>query len=401
MSAPGIVFDGVWKKFRLGERHDSLRDLLPSVVARLTGRTRKAPLEAAEFWAVRDVSFQVGPGRALGIIGPNGAGKSTILKLLVRIMKPTLGTCSLRGRAGALIEVAAGFHPELTGRENIFLQGTIMGMRRAEILRKFDEIVAFSELAEFIDTPVKRYSSGMNARLGFAIAAHLDPDVLIVDEVLAVGDYRFQQKAFGRITEIIRQSIPVAIVSHQLERITSLCTEAILLDRGRIVASGTPQHCVSQYVVGAGLATRDDAQRTGISIESIRLQSDLPVRSGERIRALVGGCVTPPVEDGETVGIRVRALQTGQTIFATQLHAEAIELPSRGAFQLEVDLQANVGRGLYAIETIVWDVVLRREAAAGPQVLFQVHEDQGFFGTVNMDQRLRLTASERPLERVV
>src|SRR5262245_43166527 len=200
MSDRPVVFERVWKKFQRGERHDSLRDLVPALARRVLGRRRPAQeLEHREFWALRDVSLEVKPGEALGIIGPNGAGKSTALKVLTRILKPTRGVCEVRGRVGALIEVAAGFHPDLTGRENVFLQGVIMGMRRAEIARKLDEIVDFAGLQHTLDTPVKRYSSGMNARLGFAIAAHLEPDVLLVDEVLAVGDMAFQQKCFDRL----------------------------------------------------------------------------------------------------------------------------------------------------------------------------------------------------------
>ena len=190
MATPGIEFHHVWKRFRRGELHDSLRDLLPAMAKRLVGRAQRADeLRTGDFWALKDVSFRVEPGQALGIIGPNGAGKSTVLKILTRILRPNRGGCTVRGRIGALIEVAAGFHPDLTGRENVFLQGAIMGMSAADTLRKFDEIVEFSGIADFIDTPVKRYSSGMNARLGFSIAVHLDPDVLIIDEVLAVGDY--------------------------------------------------------------------------------------------------------------------------------------------------------------------------------------------------------------------
>ena len=171
MTSPSIEFDNVWKKFQRGELHDSLRDLIPAMARRLMGRVpRKDELSQGEFWAVRDVSFSVRPGEALGIIGPNGAGKSTILKLLTQILTPTRGRCMIHGRAGALIEVSAGFHPDLTGRENIFLQGAIMEMRSREIARRFDEIVAFAEIEQFIDTPAKRYSSGMNARLGFAIS---------------------------------------------------------------------------------------------------------------------------------------------------------------------------------------------------------------------------------------
>ena len=199
-----IEFQHVWKKFRRGEVHNSLRDMVPALASQIFRRPRRDTVESREFWAVQDVSFSVRPGEALGIIGPNGAGKSTILKLLTRILRPTQGRCGIRGRVGTLIEIAAGFHHDLTGAENIFLQGSIMGMTRKEIAARFDDIVAFSELAEFIDTPVKRYSSGMNARLGFAIAAHMSPDVLIVDEVLAVGDWRFQRKAFDRIGEMVR-----------------------------------------------------------------------------------------------------------------------------------------------------------------------------------------------------
>ena len=219
MSDASVSFRHVWKKFRYGEVHNSLRDLLPALGRRLIrGRSPAAhDLQSGDFWALRDVSFEVGPGEALGIIGPNGAGKSTVLKLLTRIVRPTRGGCTVRGRIGALIELSAGFHPDLTGRENIFLQGSIMGMHRGEIAAKFDEIVEFAGIPDFIDTPVKRYSTGMHARLGFAIAAHLDPDVLIIDEVLAVGDAAFQQKAFGRIADMRQQQVPLVVVSHQLD----------------------------------------------------------------------------------------------------------------------------------------------------------------------------------------
>jgi ABC-type polysaccharide/polyol phosphate transport system ATPase subunit len=205
-----VIFEGVSKKFRRGERHDSLRDLVPALFNRaFHGAPDRQALADQEFWAVRDLSFTVGAGEALGIIGPNGAGKSTTLKLLTKILRPTRGRIEINGRVGALIEVAAGFHPDLTGRENVYLQGAIMGMSRGEIARKFDAIVDFSGVQEFIDTPVKRYSSGMNARLGFAIAAHLDPDVLIIDEVLSVGDVGFQEKCVTRMRELLARGIPL------------------------------------------------------------------------------------------------------------------------------------------------------------------------------------------------
>jgi homopolymeric O-antigen transport system ATP-binding protein len=261
-----VVFDHVWKKFRRGERHDSLRDLVPAIASRLLRRRPSDALTEQEFWATRDVSFEVGPGEALGIIGPNGAGKSTILKLLTRILRPTRGRMSITGRVGALIEVAAGFHPDLTGRENVYLQGAIMGMPRAEIARKFDDIVAFSGVDEFIDTPVKRYSSGMNARLGFAIAAHLDPDVLLIDEVLSVGDVGFQERCVTRMRELLARGVPLVFVSHNLAAVVDLCTRAIFVDRGAVKFDGSPAEAVAQF------------RQRGSAQEADAAASDSPIR---------------------------------------------------------------------------------------------------------------------------
>ncbi len=198
---PEVVVDvqDIWKKFRKGDRFDSLRDLIPSAMMRLAGLEPKDGVRNMEFWALRNVTFELRRGQALAIIGANGSGKSTLLELLSGILRPNRGSVAVRGRLSALIELGAGFHPDLTGRENIYLSGAILGMRREEIKRKFDAIVAFSELEEFLDTPVKRYSSGMSARLGFAVAAHVDPEILLVDEVLSVGDTRFQQKCLARM----------------------------------------------------------------------------------------------------------------------------------------------------------------------------------------------------------
>ena len=244
MAAPSVVFDHVWKKFGRGERHDSIRDLVPSLVRRLARGAAREALRTEEFWVTRDVSFTVQPGEALGIIGPNGAGKSTILKLLTKILRPTRGECRVTGRVGALIEVAAGFHPDLTGRENVYLQGAIMGMKRVEIAAKFDAIVDFSGVSEFIDTPVKRYSSGMNARLGFAIAAHLDPEVLLIDEVLSVGDAAFQDRCVAHMRRLISGGVPVVFISHNLPAIVELCTRAIVVERGQVRFDGTPAEAV-------------------------------------------------------------------------------------------------------------------------------------------------------------
>jgi len=248
MAEPRITFDRVWKKFRRGEPHDSLRDLLPAMATALFRSSQADALESEEFWALRDVSFAVHDGETLGIIGRNGAGKSTTLKLLTRILKPTLGRSEVRGRVGALIELAAGFHPDLTGRENVFLQGAIMGMRRREIEGRFDEIVEFAGIGEFIDTQVKRYSSGMQARLGFSVAAHLNPDVLLIDEVLAVGDLSFQQKCYERLREFKRSGVAIAFVSHNMQAISMLCDRVLYLRPGAPPQTGSVGDMVTAYV---------------------------------------------------------------------------------------------------------------------------------------------------------
>lgn len=202
---------------------------------------------SSEFWALRDVTFDVSEGEVVGIVGCNGAGKSTLLKLLSRISEPTEGRFGVRGRVGSLLEVGTGFHPELTGRENIFLSGSILGMSRNEIRQHFDQIVDFAEVDSFLDTPVKRYSSGMSVRLGFAVAAHVNPEVLIVDEVLAVGDLQFQRKCLGRIHEIAASGRTVLFVSHNMETISRLCSRAILLQNGRLTVDGPPAEVIEEY----------------------------------------------------------------------------------------------------------------------------------------------------------
>jgi ABC-type polysaccharide/polyol phosphate transport system ATPase subunit len=394
MPPPGVEFHHVWKRFHRGELHDSLRDLVPAMARRLVGRAPpQDQLRDGDFWALKDVSFEVTPGRALGIIGPNGAGKSTVLKILTRILRPNRGSCVVHGRVGALIEVAAGFHPDLTGRENVFLQGAIMGMSAADTLRKFDEIVEFSGISDFIDTPVKRYSSGMNARLGFAIAAHLDPDVLVIDEVLAVGDYSFQQRAFGRIRELVRRDIPVIVVSHQLDRIAELCTDALLLSRGEVVRQGTAGECIAAYVLNPTLSVVPQASSTDpIILEGLGFDSDAPIRSGDRMRATVRGTVgAAGIPDAiEGLVVTVRSAQTGERLFSSSTRRLGVELPPRGGFELAVELQLNVPPGIYGIEVMVWD--RQRGGATGQRVsgYVQVTEGLDFSGPVQMNGSMRV-----------
>ena len=253
MSEPVIKAEALAKVFRIShetpERYLALRDVIARKVRALFGGGGNGVTAAEDFHALRDVTFDVEPGDRVGIIGRNGAGKSTLLKILSRITEPTSGRVSIRGRVAALLEVGTGFHPELTGRENIFLNGAILGMTRAEIREKFDEIVAFSEVEQFLDTPVKRYSSGMYVRLAFAIAAHLEPEILVVDEVLAVGDAQFQKKCLGKMEDVSRQQgRTVLFVSHNTGVIAQLCNKAVLLDRGQIVMTGKTDAVIDRYI---------------------------------------------------------------------------------------------------------------------------------------------------------
>ena len=255
MSQNVIQVTDLGKSYRLGLREkqaNTFRDLLTGLVRAPMQRIRNLgehTLESEDaFWALRDVSFAIQPGEVVGIIGRNGAGKSTLLKVLSRITEPTEGEIRLRGRVSSLLEVGTGFHPELTGRENIFLNGSILGMSKAEIKSKFDQIVAFSEIEKFLDTPVKRYSSGMYVRLAFAVAAHLEPEILIVDEVLAVGDLEFQKKCIGKMGEVAREGRTVLIVSHNMSAIQALCERVILLRSGQLVEDGPTTDVIKNYL---------------------------------------------------------------------------------------------------------------------------------------------------------
>ncbi|HEX8911860.1 MAG TPA: ABC transporter ATP-binding protein [Humisphaera sp.] len=255
MSKPVISVERLGKAYFLGKAPDknaTFRDAVMGVAKGAVHRVRQRFSNAGKaddaYWAVRNANFVVNRGEVLGLVGRNGAGKSTMLKMLSRITEPTEGRAVIRGRVASLLEVGTGFHPELTGRENIYLNGAILGMRRAEITRKFDEIVAFSEVEKFLDTPVKRYSSGMYVRLAFAVAAHLDPEVLIVDEVLAVGDATFQKKCLGKMGDVMRQGRTVLFVSHNMDAVTNLCTHVVLVNKGQVSDRLKPDEGVKQYL---------------------------------------------------------------------------------------------------------------------------------------------------------
>lgn len=272
MSDIAIKADRLSKHYRLSAataQHNTLRDHLMHRLRGLTRRRGRQPESESSFWALKDISFEVKRGEVLGIVGHNGAGKSTLLKILSRITQPTTGTADIYGRVSSLLEVGTGFHSELSGRENIFLNAAMLGMRREEVRRKFDEIIAFSGVEAFIDTPVKRYSSGMYVRLAFAVAAHLEPEILIVDEVLAVGDASFQQKCLGKMEEVSRSGRTVLIVSHNMTVIEGLCERAILLEKGRIARIGKTHEVVEGYadairgLAGTAIEARHDREGLG------------------------------------------------------------------------------------------------------------------------------------------
>ena len=284
-----IELANVWKRYQIGS-HDSLRDALPGLLRRWTRRTDAGTPEG-EFWALSDVSFHVRQGETLGIVGSNGAGKSTIHKLLSRITTQTKGALRVHGLLAALIELGGGFHPDLTGEENIYLQGTMLGLRHREIRRLYDSIVAFSELEKFLKTPVKRYSSGMVVRLGFAVAAHVHPDVLLIDEVLAVGDLAFQQKCFRRIDELRQAGTTMIFISHNLEAVQKLCDRVLLLKEGRVIGEGTPAEMIRRYHDDVSMRTARTTPVSTATAESAFQIDEIALRdsSGNTLETLESG----------------------------------------------------------------------------------------------------------------
>lgn len=364
MSNIAIKVENLGKSYLVGhnaaqvERYTALRDVIARNVKGLARKTRDMltgrPIvqgdEVEEFWALKDINFEIKEGDRVGIIGRNGAGKSTLLKILSRITEPTVGRVSLNGRVASLLEVGTGFHPELTGRENIFLNGAILGMSRDEVRRKFDEIVNFAEIERFLDTPVKRYSSGMYVRLAFAVAAHLEPDILIVDEVLAVGDAAFQRKCIGKMEDVGKEGRTVLFVSHNMPTVQKLCSKGIVISAGAVHYAGNQLDAVSSYLSeqaseGNSLATRFDRQGTG----EVQIQS-IDFLNGH-------GFETESAMSGEELRIRLnfkkRGIQSHSRILAsitvkTQLEAPVFmihsrltgdsfgKLPDSGFFELQI-----------------------------------------------------------------
>ncbi len=357
MADVALRMEHVYKKFRKGQVFNSLRDLIPALTGRMFQRQDLAGNDQREFWALRDVSFEVKYGEAFGIIGHNGAGKSTILKILSRIMKPTKGSMVVNGRLSALIEVTAGFHQDLTGRENIFLNGTILGMNRREIESKLDQIIAFSGLEEFIDTPIKRYSSGMAARLGFSVAAHVDPEVLIVDEVLSVGDYVFQQKCMEHMSSILKGGTTVLFVSHNLKAVSELCSRAMLLKKGEVAAVAGTDSVVRHYLKDAQEPCAGDESKP-VYISQVKVSDEM----GERSTFESGQTAWIDVE--VTARERVQKLavvlwladETQYQIFQTStelLGHIGFSLRPGESYRCRFELSLNMGHGTFYVDVAI------------------------------------------------
>ena len=392
-----VSVEGVSKRYRIGRLpagYDSFRESLSRAVVERVRRLRRveeADDDPTTLWALRDLTFEVRRGEILGIVGRNGAGKSTLLKILSRITRPSTGRVEIYGRVGSLLEVGTGFHPDLTGRENIYLNGAVLGMRKVEIDAKFDEIVAFSELERFVETPVKHYSSGMYVRLAFSVAAHLEPEILIMDEVLAVGDMAFQQKCLDKMNDIRRQGRTIFFVSHNLPAITRLCKRAVLLEQGRLVADGQPQEVVNRYLstswgAGAERVWGDDAPgNDAVRLLRVRVATDdgetaaaVDVRRESRIE------VTYDVlEDGHALVPVIELYnEEGTEVFSTHdTGAEWRRRPRpRGRYTSVVKLPGN----LLAEGTLIAHVSIMSHfpstilhARAANAVAFQVLDEPG------------------------
>ncbi|MGH8131316.1 MAG: ABC transporter ATP-binding protein [Steroidobacteraceae bacterium] len=344
MTRPAIRIVNLSKEYRIGAREgaqESFREMLAGALTAPFRRLRRlggANTDSESLWALRDVSFEVAPGEVVGIIGRNGAGKSTLLKILSRVTEPSAGRVEIAGRVSSLLEVGTGFHPELTGRENILLNGAILGMSRREILAKFDDIAAFAEIERFLDTPVKRYSSGMYVRLAFAVAAHLEPDVLIIDEVLTVGDTGFQEKCIRRMGDLKRRNFTILFVSHNLTQIEALCNRSILLASGRVATAGPTSAVIREYLqriehaVGSRQAVHRTTSGSPARISDVALFDEKGAReafsSAQPIRIRVGYKLTDDYDDRAFLAIQVLSA-AGQKLLTSACIDQADTRPLR------------------------------------------------------------------------
>lgn len=395
MSNIALRVENLSKKYLLGVQSnvDSLREQIAETVKGLVGRRKSAEHEAQELWALQDVSFEVEHGQVLGIVGHNGAGKSTLLKILSRITRPTRGRIEIYGRISSLLEVGTGFHPELTGRENIYMNAVILGMKHEEIRRKFDEIVDFAGVEQFIDTPVKRYSSGMQVRLAFSVAAHLEPEILIVDEVLAVGDAAFQKKSLGKMGDASRQGRTILFVSHNLGALSTLCPRSILLDHGHKILDDSTSKVIEHYMRanshGTGEVYWDDpAKAPGndkVRLQEVRVLSDGKVTGEVDIQKDVELAfefwVTKP-DEYLSAAIRLHDSAGGVVLVSANMHSANLVEDAwfgksfpKGLYRATCVIPGNfLNTGLYSVSFIVLSNVSNTEISATHVIAFNVYE---------------------------
>lgn len=381
-----LELNHVWKKFHRGEFNDCLRDAIPAFFKSLIGLgPKKDELAQKDFWALSDIDFKVEEGERLGIIGHNGAGKSTLLKILSQIIAPNRGSMKVNGRLRALIEIGAGFHGDLTGRENIYLNGAILGMTRKQIDRSFDSIVDFSGIEAFLDMPLKRYSSGMAARLGFAVAAHLDPEILIVDEVLSVGDTQFQKKCLGKMSEVANAGRTVLFVSHNMAAVRQLCSRAILLEHGKMIDDGTAENVIQNYLgklnsqAGNPLEERTDRMGTG----EARVTD---VLIGNTLESLAPYCIT---SHGEPLVVRMK-FKTFQPI-EHAVAAITFFKDDEHVFQLNTEIVGGTLQNLQSNETIEFHLPANPFTPGKYQLTAEVSTVKGgFYDAINQVAELEI-----------
>lgn len=351
MSETAIKIEKLSKLYRLSSgRKGSLSETISGGIQKLLNPN--AHSSSDEFWALKDVSFEIKKGEALGVIGKNGAGKSTLLKILSRITEPTSGRVEIDGRISSLLEVGTGFHPELSGRENIFLNGTILGMRRSEIRSKFDEIVNFSGVEKFLDTPVKRYSSGMYVRLAFAVAAHLEPEILIIDEVLAVGDIEFQKKCLGKMNQVTGEGRTVLFVSHNMQAVQKLCTNGVLLQKGTVKAIGPIDHVIDEYLA---------AHTSEGAVYDLPLPQHKEEVPGYAYKLTIEdreGNKAPEIPVGKPWKVTVAFRMTRKTehfIIALGFNS-SLDVPLRTSYSKAQEINAGYYKAVFYFDDIIWAV---------------------------------------------
>ena len=412
MSRPIISASNLGKRYRLGSGagHDTLRDHIAHGFRRLSQskiENRKSKNENELFWALKDVSFDVQQGDVIGVIGRNGAGKSTLLKILSQITEPTEGEVRIRGRVASLLEVGTGFHPELSGRENVFLNGAILGMSKAEIKKKFDEIVAFAEVEKFLDTPVKRYSSGMYVRLAFAVAAHLEPEILVVDEVLAVGDAQFQKKCLGKMHDVAGHGRTILFVSHNMGAVRSLCSRAVLLSHGALVSSGGVEEVLDAYL---GEDADSNMERVWHDAHSAPGDDVLRLRR-VRARATSAGCDYLTIENESILEIDYQVLTAHEQVcISIHLFHQGVcafvggnqSAPHAcGRYQARVVIPPNLlNSGVYSLTVYLITNTTQHRVVVRDVLVFRVEEQQAraeYLGHIIGAVRPRLSWTVEPL----